>query len=265
MDTFLVLLALGAIVLWLRRSKAKSAPAAPSVRLQSDPVARPSIEQSPEEDSWEGSFWDVPAPLSVTANFQLRYKNGAGVETQRAVTVRQFGPVENAFLLIGHCHLRNATRTFRTDRILQCVDTDTGEVVADVGRYLQDRYESSPEAALDRLLESDYDVLRVLLFIGKADGALRAPERAIILDTARVLSNDSRLSSESLDRVVKELETPSLQAFKIATGRLSQRAQAQRELLLGAARAMVATQTTIHPAEQEALDYLGKRFSSGAA
>lgn len=215
-------------------------------------------------DSWEGSFWDVPAPKFISANLHLRYRDGAGAETERNVTVRQFGPMDNAFLLIGHCHLRDETRTFRTDRILGCVDTDTGEVVENVAQFLLARYESSPEASLDQLLESDYDALRILLFVGKADGALRAPERAVILEAARGLAEDSRLSDQALDRTLRGVEVPSLQAFRLAVGRLAQRPPSHRGTILAAARAMVGTQARVHPAEQEALDYLDKRLGQPA-
>ena len=68
---------------------------------------------------------------------------------------------------MGHCELRNATRTFRFDRIKKCVDLETGELITDVKKYLNERYEKSPEKSTE-ILSSDYiDVLKGCLFCSK--------------------------------------------------------------------------------------------------
>jgi hypothetical protein len=143
-----------------------------------------------DKDNWEGSFWEVQDPFPVKASLRIDYEDGAGKKTERVVDVRQFGIDGYGNLLIGHCLMRNATRTFRTDRIKRCIDEETGEVVDDVFAYLRAKYESSPEHARDRLYEEEYDTLRVLLYVGKADGQLRAAEKAIIRVACRALAND---------------------------------------------------------------------------
>ena len=217
--------------------------------------------ESIDKDEWEGSFWEVAQPLPAKAKLRLNYTDGAGRKIERTVDVRQFGAVGPNTLLIGHCNMRDATRTFRSDRIQSCIDEDTGEIVTDVCTYLQTRYDQSPDRTRDLLLEGEYDTLRVLLYVGKADGQLRAAEKVVIRDTCVAITADSRLTDATIEDLLKNMDVPTLQAFKLALGRLAKRDQAAQVVVMTAAEKMVATQKLVHQAEQEALDYMKKRFA----
>lgn len=56
-------------------------------------------------------------------NYQLRYVDAAGAVTDRVISNPQF----NGPLVRATCQLRAATRTFRRDRIIHVIDTETGE------------------------------------------------------------------------------------------------------------------------------------------
>jgi hypothetical protein len=112
------------------------------------------------------------------------------------------------------------------------------------------------------LLESEYDTLRILLYVGKADGQLRAAEKAVIRETCIAITNDSRLTESDIEDMYTYMATPTLNAFKLAVGRLAKRDENTRSLILSTTEKMIATQKTVHHAEQEALDYMKKRFST---
>lgn len=97
-----------------------------------------------DKDNWEGSFWEVQQPFPSKATLRIKYEDGVGKQTERVVDVRQFGTDVNGYILIGHCRMRNATRTFRTDRIKKCIDEETGEIVSDVLAYLREKIENKP-------------------------------------------------------------------------------------------------------------------------
>ncbi len=216
--------------------------------------------QTSDKDEWEGSFWEVVRPTPVAAHLQLSYTDGSGKYTERTVQIRKFGMYVDSVLLIGHCELRNATRTFRTDRISQCVNKETGEVIADVTEFLTNKYKQSPQKTKDSLLEEEYDLLRVLLYVGKADGQLRAEEKRVILETCVALTADSRLSDKDIDQMFTEMDVPTLHAFKLAVGRIAKRGATHASVVLAASERMVATQKTSHATEIEALEYMRKRF-----
>jgi len=274
----LLYLLLGALAIWVAYkvlAKPRQLPPSP----QSDPLEIPikitvgyddgeyscQLRESIDKDEWEGSFWEVTQPLPAKARLRLKYTDGAGRKTERTVDVRQFGSMGPNALLIGHCNMREATRTFRSDRIESCIDEETGEVVTDVRAYLQAKYDQSPDRTKDLLLEGEYDTLRVLLYVGKADGQLRAAEKAVIRKTCIAITNDSRLTDSTIEELLVNMDVPTLQAFKLAVGRLANRDTAAQAAVMTAAVEMIATQKAVHHAEQEALDYMKKRFARGAS
>lgn len=184
--------------------------------------------------------------------------------------VSEVGVGVNNNTLIGRCRLRNEMRTFYLHHIRSCFDEETGEVVGDVYSYLRKKYEQSPNYAVDEpnyavdeLLANEYDALRVLLYVGKADNVLRAAERAIIQETCRTLAGDSHIDDKMIDRLFKDIELLTERAFKLAVGRLAKRSPETKAVVMNAAERMVATDKKIHPAEQAALDYMRKKWLIG--
>lgn len=264
----------GGLAIWLLYSFVRSShkgssavqirPYEKEVRLTNGPEIADFTKQSSDpidKDEWEGSFWEVTQPLSAKARLRMKYTDGAGKKSERSVDVKQFGAIGTSTLLIGHCHMRDATRTFRVDRIETCVDEETGQVVNDVRAYLECKYAESPNRTKDQLVADEFDTLRILLFVGKADGQLRAAEKEVIRDTCIAISNDTRLTVQTIEELFNEMDVPTLQAFKLAVGRLAKRDQSSKAIVAAAVERIISTQTTIHSAEQEALDYIKKRFA----
>src|SRR3972149_10132320 len=150
-------------------------------------------DRDPDRDAWEGAFWDAANPFPVKATLKLTYVDGKGDRSQRIVDVREFDEYLYEGMLIGHCQLRDATRTFRFDKIQECINMETGEVVQVVAGFLKKKYEASPEATLDKLYGDHHGLLRVYLYIRKADDRLTSKERLSIIEHIKSISNDERL------------------------------------------------------------------------
>lgn len=213
-----------------------------------------------EKDNWEGSFWEVQSPQPGTAKLCIDYEDGTGQKTKRVIDVKQYGSAYYGNIIMGYCQMRNAHRTFRVDRIKHCVDVDTGEIVNDVLAHIHEKYLESPKFQRDKLLENEYDTLRILLYIGKADGQLRREEKVIIRETCRALAKDSRITDEMIDEIFSWLEVPTLHAFKLAVNRFAKKGQSACDQILKATEEMIATQKTVHPSEAEAMEYIKKKF-----
>lgn len=240
----------------------------PIQAIQPSPVFSPPITASPTEqthqDAWEGNFWESTEVFTVKAVLDINYTDRNGNNTQRIIEVRRVGTKENDALIDAFCRLRNQSRTFYISRINSCTDVETGEAISDVLSILREHYDTSPDRTLERLLNDEYDVLRILLYIAKADGRFTAKEKAIVRETCRTLSNDSRLTDESIDKTFAERGIPSIQAFKMAVGRIAKRKDRSIDTVIQAAETMIATDGTIHHAETEALDYIHKRKAEHA-
>ena len=124
-------------------------------------------ENDKDKDTWEGSFWDASDPIKLTAHIEIDYVDGNKYTTTRTVRVREFDSALHGGIIMGHCELRNATRTFRFDRIKKCIDIETGEVVSDIKKYLNAKYEQSPEKSSDILAVDYIDVLKVIILLQK--------------------------------------------------------------------------------------------------
>lgn len=202
-------------------------------------------------------YWDTYEFVPVHAQMHLDYISGSGESSQREVTVRDY---DGSCYLRGTCHLRNEWRTFRIDRIQRCTDTETGEVIADIPKYLKQKYESSPEHIAKKLFDQNKDSILVLFYVGKADGQLRKPERDIIKEFFNSLSPGHEILDEAIDYILNSLEVPTLHSFKLAVGRVGKHNIDQLEEVNKAAIKIVATQKTINHSEKEALDYLSKKI-----
>lgn len=198
-------------------------------------------------------------PANTIATLTICYESGSGELTQRGVSVTEF----DAHEMLGFCHLRERNRTFLYERIISSVDAKTGEVVNNVNEYLQSIYKKSPRYTLDILYSNHYEALQVLLYVGKADGQLREPERKVITAACKVLTGDVRITDDMVRELLDSMTIPGLHGFKIAVGKVAKRGNpaTMRRLML-ACQTIVNTQTTICAAEQEALDYMAKRFAT---
>lgn len=216
--------------------------------------------QAAQPTAQEISAWEIPAPKDVSAKFTFDYRDAEGVQTTRTVQVKRFGQYNGRTYICGHCELAQAWRTFRADRVNDCVDEATGEFV-DATERLEAIYAASPERAKDALREAEYDVLRILLYVGKADGRLMAAEKRVIREVCVAMTGEDRLTDAMIDRLLSELSVPTLPAFQMAVERVIERGESAANRILDAANRIIQTQKTVHPAEQEALDYIQDRMA----
>ena len=219
-------------------------------------------QDSSDQDSWEGSFWEATKPLTVETTLFFDYTDSNGKQSDRIVDVRQFDEKLGGGMIIGFCRHRQATRTFRIDRIEHCIVYDTGEVVEDVRTFLRGEYEKSAYATTDRLLDEEYHLLRVLLYVGKADGRLMNREVEIIAQMCREVTGDQRITGGIVTNMLSRMEVPNLNAFRIAVGKLVSLPEERRSSILRKVESMIGTKKNISAVEQDAIGYLKKKLNT---
>lgn len=209
-------------------------------------------------DAWEGSFYDAPAQRTASRMVRIRYRDGDGSATERVVHVRAFEPQGGDGLVIGRCYLRNATRTFRFDRMQRVVDEETGEIIPDLQKALNAEWEASPAPVMDLLYAQHHDVLKLLLYMAKADGAMRAAEVRVIAQHCADLTGDARITPDMIKTLLSCMDAPTIVGFTRTYNKLRREQPEVAQSAAQACRAIVATQKTVHPSEQAALDVLAK-------
>ena len=256
MTYFFIALVIVAVLFYLQKKTKKTV----THHLTAE-LSKPSVPIE-SKDAWEGSFWEAENPKKIEAFLAFNYIDGNNEESYRKVKLQRFD--NNLFdgMFIGHCLLRNATRTFRYDRVSNVTDMDSGEIISNIRDWLSAKYETSPEFSRDELLKNDYDTLRILLFMGKADGQFRKDERYIVASTCRLLSANSEVTDEMVEDMFNNLETPSYRAFQLAVGRVSKQPDSVKQIVFEAVEKMILSQKTVHVVEEEAFKYIKTRFKS---
>ena len=212
--------------------------------------------KSPSDDAYEGSFYEASKQRTTRKPIILRYVDAGGSYTERRVDLYTYEPNNPRGLLGGMCHLRGEWRTFRFDRIKEAVLMETGEIVKDLQAALNAEWAASPEPVVDKLLSEHRDILKLMFFMAKADGAARKAEIEIIAAQCRELTGDDRLTTTMIKDMLRLLDVPTLQGFTKAYEILCNQQPALASRAADACWAIVATQKTIHPNEQAALDVL---------
>lgn len=242
---------------WSRRSRERDAASRHRYAL------RKMAGRDAGEDNFEGWFVEGADPHPVSANLEIGYCDAVGNETVRKIHVRQFDPGHRKGMLLAHCWLRDASRSFRVDRIKACVDTDTGEVVTNVIKHLQGRHAADPERVIEILARDYRDIVRVLGYMGMADGDFSPEERQIVAGYMVKLTRDDRIVPDMIDIAARRIGKTTLHGFKAAVGRVIKSGGVSPILLAGCCREIAEADGEVSPEEQAALDYLDRRILSG--
>ena len=211
-------------------------------------------DQEPEIDYyWDEDYGLVP----IKVKFRLTYQDAKKQITKRTINISEY---DGSAYINAYCELRKDYRTFRIDRIQEAVVEETGEVVDDLPGYLLNLYKQSPEYIISLIIDTYYDIFRVLLYIGKADGQLRRPEREIICATVRSIAKNKTLKYDDINNFINKLEIPTMHGFKLAFGRICKTYPNQTPRIYAIAKKIVDTQKTVHPHEKEALSYMMRKM-----
>lgn len=206
------------------------------------------------------TYKDVYDQFSFKYDFRIKYIDSDSKSTQRDISVNNIEMYNGDGSIHAYCHLRKYQRTFKMDRVTECIDLGTGEFIDDIYKYLKDHYVVSPEKSLSDFMEKNSDILEVLFYLGKADTQLKKEERTIICEAVRIIAKDDRISDEMVNDIMNEMYPCSERTFKVKIGKMVEYPSDLKQDLFNTMLAIVNTQKTIHPAEQSALDYVTKKW-----
>lgn len=199
---------------------------------------------------------------STSARVRVRYTSGKGETSEREVDIQSYDDTTGIGMFEGFCHLRGMRRSFYFARVTQAVDAESGEIIGDLRIHLNRLWEQGTGPAL-RLLNNERKLdLEILLFMAKADTAMRAAELEIITRYCQEVTGDMRLDTATIRKALDFTHLTSLHGFKIKVGELLKSRPDDAARVAALCRAIVATQKTVHPGEQAALEYLDRKIPS---
>lgn len=197
------------------------------------------------------------------ARLKINYIDSSGQESSRLINVIRFWESSSHGCEVdAYCHLRNANRTFLASRITLCVDNTTGEIIDDLLGFLENIYTHSVDASIDRLMNDHRDAIRAVLYVAKADGQLRKPEKLVISELLIKLSQDPRIQLHDTDNLLSNVAIPTDKQFtRLLTDGAKEWPIEVKQLVRDASEAIVGTQKTVHTRERSALNEIDTKLN----
>lgn len=187
-----------------------------------------------------------------------------GVATERNISTLNYAhdPETHGGSVYAFCHLRKANRPFAFSRIKRAVDLRTGEVIVDLGAYLDTIYFATPTGVVEKFLDAHAEGIFVLFSFAKADGAMRAKERTIIIDWARAQGLTGEAALDSLEDQMKKIWYTTDHAFwkAVKAVKLEARDEPYMQSLWGAIQAILKSDKKLSEQEEKYLRYAAKHW-----
>lgn len=223
------------------------------------------IAEHENHDDGMDEFWDEYG-MPAQALLRLTYTDSSGETTERLFETKLFTEPSSTFSILGHCHMRNAERTLRIDKITHCVDEQTGKPVEDVYEYLFDLYEKTPDYSLDQVAHKHIDTLRAALHVASCAGLTESEQVTVIKQVCQQLARDNRITTEAVAKLCQQYQggtsTGVDQTFRLIAGRLNKTlVPANKESVIRLCTKVAGLKGAVNSASQECIDYLAKRFS----
>ncbi len=221
-----------------------------------DEYQKPWVDTSDDyfDDGWD----EVPHPKRVTPRIQINYTDSKGNLTTRIIQVLMFDLEQYGGIFKGFCELRQARRTFKFDRVRNCIDLDSKEKVGDLKSHLLKCYDESTQRVVDKLEIENQDILKMIFFLVKADGRFTKKEKTVVSEYFQNLTEDKRINFDMVEKLYSNMEIPTLRMFQLCAHRFFRAEQADPDELIELIKNLIDTKPTIHPSEQSALDYIIK-------
>lgn len=198
----------------------------------------------------------------------ISYRDTTGSLSGRWVRIYRIERRSAADYLVAHCELRDNTRTFRLDRIVQVAD-GSGEIHDPTPFFrpyipqAQTARRTKPDTGFDRalrLVDHVGDDLKVLAFVGESDGRFGKIELDVLLRYAdyRAAELGIELGSQevaALKRWMKALN-PDAKALRAAIARIAIRGHTTVQDLWELSGLVVAADQKVNKKELSALEEL---------
>lgn len=259
---------------------------AENIRQQNEPETSPAFPEfrptvkvtpsaaEPSAQLTDNIAWDDDYLIDYAAGAKRRKLNGValliyfvdrnGEATERNISTVNYvhDPETHGGSVYAFCHLREAYRTFSFSQIKMVVDLNTGEVVDDIGSFLDSLYMTTPVGVVDKFLDEHGAGMFVLFSFAKADGAMRVKERAIMLDWAKSQGLTDEAALTSLEEQMKKVWYATNHAFwdAVKTVKKDGRDADYMQSIWQAVHAILNSDKKLSEQEEQYLKYAAKQW-----
>lgn len=139
----------------------------------------------------------------------IKYRDGSGEITERRISDLR---LESATTIDAYCHLRQARRPFRIDRIVHAVDPDTGEVI-NPWKLVGTATLPDGRETLESLTWRVIPAIKALKFFTLTTRGFRKRERDRVVQFVQEIADVSSYSKDEISEWVYKLWCGDLYAY----------------------------------------------------
>ncbi len=231
---------------------------------RSDPRKNPNAfdEQfGPDGDAWEipNSFPTDAIHLKIALKF--RYVDHRGQESRRTVDLKeiQFYGNEGEFIY-GDCRMRHAGRTFKTSRMWDVTDADTGEIIEDVSKYLKTAYEESALGLLREWFAEFGEIGKAWYFLLKANKKPGRGEYVVMREAFSHILGGISVTTKDIQELYDDTNVITPAGFQKMVGAIASLDTEQAVMFAGVCRKLVKVKANPNFADEAALNYVLKKI-----
>lgn len=185
-------------------------------------------------------------PVRIT----FQYTSRDNEKTTRTASFDLYRVTGEEPLLYGYCELRHAPRTFNVEKMNHCRDSDTGQQIDDVREYLKRKFLGTPLYAISEF----EDVVKCLIFIGRADGMLKKAENDVIVHTLKEIVPFA--DNDTISYFIDLTDDPSVSSFRKAVRKIAKLDRRIIELFVAASKRIIDTDKKVDPIERGVLEFI---------
>ena len=227
---------------------------------RSDPRKNPNVlaEQfGPAVDAWEIPESFPTYAISLRIALKFRYVDHKGQDSRRTVNLKeiQFYGNEGEFIY-GECRMRHAGRTFKTSRMWDVTDADTGEIIEDVSKYLKAAYEDS---SLGRLREWFVEFERIgkaWLFLLKANKKPGEYEYGVLKEAFSHILGGSQVTTRDIQDLYENTKVTTPAGFQKLVGGIKTHHSEWTVMFATVCHKLVKVKANPNFADEAALNYV---------
>lgn len=280
MEMLVLVLVAAAAVWWLvsrsKKSRSNDVPLSSSempielkITITSDISPQSEREDDTDKDAWDEealrAYMRGDARSLAGKRLHITFEDRLGKVTERDIDTVRYVRTSDGMggVLWAFCRLRGANRPFRFSRIRKATDLETGEIITDIGAWLDAAYAERPEYPVEVFLNHHGAAMYTLFAVAKGDGAMRANERKVILAFAERKGLSDAAHQQELERQLKDWFGDTRTAFWDAVKAAPTKGYTTDDLreLLSTMQQVADLGNGVHPEEQRMLNYAAKTWA----
>lgn len=261
MSTFITIVLLGVLIAYIVARLRDHAPTTSKLLATTEDEGEPVYPEAQADIA--SPFWYAShnSGRAAEARIRVNYTDRGGRKTQREIDVKRFGWDGKEGGLWAYCHARRDNRSFLISRISEAVDRDTGEVIENLGPWLESRWDTTDEGIESKMHSQLGDALSALFYLARCDGTMRQQEAQAIIDFVEE-SGFPRPIAERVPNEIRKWAVPSQRSYAIMLGKIAKDSpEGRRQAIYKAALSIQASKKKITELEAIGLAKMKAKFN----